>query len=245
MTATAVEAKLARLKREVRREWRRRATAIRSTLSRDNVSGLAREVALTLLKVAAIVALPFVVLVRASVYSYVHLLPTWPALAAGALLTLLVVAAYAAWLSRRLTGRARFTAMTKWVAVPLVAGWCAYTLLFLASVNAKTDEVRGYYGALHPILRVALSTVILVDGRLVVTDVGRGPGDYARMGLRPNDGTLHYRQRDGWVHAVDLRTRRRSELENRAVQAYFWVMGFDTVRHVGTADHLHVELRLR
>jgi hypothetical protein len=29
------------------------------------------------------------------------------------------------------------------------------------------------------------------------------------------------------------------------VQAYFWVMGFDTVRHVGTADHLHVELPLR
>jgi hypothetical protein len=245
MTVTAVEAKLAKLKREARREWRRRSTAIRSTLSRDNLSSLAREIALTLLKVAAIVALPIVVLVRASVYAYLHLLPTWPALAGGASLTLLVVAVYAAWLSRRFTGRARFTAMTKWVAVPLVAGWCAYTLLFLASVHAKTDEVRGYYGALHPILRVALSTVILADGRLVVTDVSRVPQDYARMGLRPNDGTLHYRQRDGWVHAVDLRTRGRSGLENLAVRAYFWVMGFDTVRHVGTADHLHIELPLR
>jgi hypothetical protein len=245
MTATAVEAKLARLKREARREWRRRTSALRTTLSRDNLSSLPREVALTLLRVGAIVALPFVVLVRASVYGYLHLLPTWPALAGGAMLTLLVVAAYTAWLSRRFTGRARFTAMTKWVAVPLVVGWCAYTLLFLASVNAKTDEVRGYYGALHPLLRVALSTVILADGRLVVTDLGRVPEDYARMGLHLNDGTLHYRQRDGWVHAVDLRTRGRSEIENRAVQAYFWVMGFDTVRHVGTADHLHVELPLR
>jgi hypothetical protein len=26
------------------------------------------------------------------------------------------------------------------------------------------------------------------------------------------------------------------------VQFYFWLMGFDTRRHVGTADHLHVEL---
>jgi len=26
------------------------------------------------------------------------------------------------------------------------------------------------------------------------------------------------------------------------VQLYFWSMGFDTKRHVGTADHLHVEL---
>jgi hypothetical protein len=29
------------------------------------------------------------------------------------------------------------------------------------------------------------------------------------------------------------------------VQLYFWSMGFSTLRHVGTADHLHVELPLR
>jgi len=26
---------------------------------------------------------------------------------------------------------------------------------------------------------------------------------------------------------------------------YFWSMGFATLRHVGTGDHLHVELPLR
>jgi len=34
-------------------------------------------------------------------------------------------------------------------------------------------------------------------------------------------------------------------VRNRLVQAYFWSMGFATLRHVGTADHLHVELPLR
>ena len=245
MTAAAVAAKLAKLKREARREWRRRAAAIRSTLSRDKLSHLAREVALTVLKLTAIVALPFVALVRTSAYLYLHLMPTWAALATGALLTLLVVAAYAAWLSRQFTGRTRFLTMTKWVALPLVVGWCTYTLLFLASVNSKTDAVRSYYATVHPILRVALSTVILADRGLVVTDLGRLPEDYGRMRLHPNERSLHYRQRDGWVHAVDLRTRGRGAVKNAAVQAYFWVMGFDTLRHVGTADHLHVELPVR
>ena len=245
MTTAAVEAKLAKLKREARREWRRRAAAIRSTLSRDNLSSLAREVALTVVKVGAIVALPFVTLVRASVYFYLYFVPTWAALALGVLLTLVVVAAYAAWVSRRFTGRARFLTMTKWVALPLVLGWCTYTLLFLASVNSKADNVRSYYVTVHPILRVALSTVILADRGVMVTDLGRLPEDYGRMRLHPNDRSLHFRQRDGWVHAVDLRTRGRGELKNLAVQAYFWIMGFDTLRHVGTADHLHVELPLR
>jgi hypothetical protein len=64
------------------------------------------------------------------------------------------------------------------------------------------------------------------------------------MGLPVNDGTLHYRQRDGWAHAVDLRTNGRGEVVNRLVELYFRVMGFRTLRHVGTADHLHVELPL-
>jgi len=34
-------------------------------------------------------------------------------------------------------------------------------------------------------------------------------------------------------------------VKNRLVQLYFVAMGFDTLRHVGTADHLHVELAVR
>jgi hypothetical protein len=71
----------------------------------------------------------------------------------------------------------------------------------------------------------------------------RQAGDYARMGLPVNPRTRHYTQADGWVHAVDIRTRGRSEVRNRGLQFYFWAMGFSTLRHSGTADHLHVQLR--
>ena len=123
--------------------------------------------------------------------------------------------------------------------------YCGYTLIYLSSGNAKSDQVRAYYGSLHPLLRVALSTWMLVDKDIVITDVARGRADYATMGMRPNDGSLHYVQGDGYVHAVDLRTRGRGEVKNRLVQLYFWSAGLGTLRHVGTADHLHVELPLR
>ena len=57
--------------------------------------------------------------------------------------------------------------------------------------------------------------------------------------------SLHYVQEDGYIHAVDLRTRGRGEVTNRLVQLYFWTVGLGTLRHVGTSDHLHVELRRR
>ena len=48
--------------------------------------------------------------------------------------------------------------------------------------------------------------------------------------------------------AVTLRFRfgpaaGRSAVRNRLVQWYFAGMGFATLRHVGTADHLHVAIR--
>jgi len=42
---------------------------------------------------------------------------------------------------------------------------------------------------------------------------------------------------------VDLRTR--SPFRSVLVEWYFWAMGFATLRHTGTADHLHVQLVLR
>src|SRR5205807_1533658 len=169
MTPATAEAKLAKLKREVRREWRRRAAPVRAAFARVTrrpAADLARAALVALLKTAAIIALPFVLLVRASVYYYEHVgLDPWTALLAGAVLALLVVTGYAAWLSRRLTGRMRFITMLKWVALPLVAGWCLDALLFVGGGNVKNDAVRSYYTAVHPILRVALSTVILVDRR--------------------------------------------------------------------------------
>ena len=112
-------------------------------------------------------------------------------------------------------------------------------------VSRKRPCANPFSPSLHPLLRVALSTLILADRDLVVTDLARGPKDYAAMGLSPNDGSLHYVQRDGYTHAADLRTAGRSELKNVLVRVYFWSMGFATLRHVGSGDHLHVELPLR
>ncbi len=190
-----------------------------------------------------LIVLPFAVLVRVSVYLYTeHAAMTWLALAGGVVATALVLTVYSAVLSKRLTGKARIRVLAKRVALPLVLAYCAYTLLYLSSVNAKSAAVRDYYRSLHPMLRIAVSTVILVDKDIVITDLQRTPEDYAAMGLPPQQESLHYRQRDGLVHAMDLRTVGRPDWRNSAVELYFRLAGFHTLRHVGTADHLHVAL---
>jgi hypothetical protein len=202
-------------------------------------------VALAAVRLAFIVAFPFFVLVRGAVLFYRHAgAPTWLAVsAAGALMTA-VVAAYSVWLARRVAkgSRPRPLVVVKWVAAPLVVSYCLFSLVYLARVNAKTSAVRAVYMSTHPLLRLAVATLVLGDHQAVVTDLGRQPDDYRRMGLDPNPQSLHLVQRDGWVHAVDIRTNGRGAVLNWFVAAYFRVMGFDVLRHVGTGDHLHVSL---
>lgn len=248
----AVAVKLAKLKREAQKEWRRKW---RQKLKQATPAtpaewrALAGDVAMALLKIALIIALPFAVLVRGSVFIYEHgTRSVWLAALTAAILTGGVITAYAVWIARRFTrrggrgGRALVMPLAKWVAAPLVVFYCGYSLLYVASVNAKSEPVRAYYGSVHPLLRLALSTAILMDRDILITDAGRLPDDYRRMGLKTNNRSRHYKQTDGWIHAVDLRTTGRGAIKNRGVQFYFWLMGFDTMRHVGTADHLHVEL---
>ena len=227
-------AKLEQLKGEVRRfverAWRR-----------ETVTALS----LAALKALAVVALPFLVYVRASVYLYRHGVHPWIAILFAAIITCGIVSGFVILIARRFRGRARVPTVVKWAALPIVFAWCVYAAFYLSRVNVKNDAVRAYYSAVNPILRVALSTIVLIDPDLVVTDMGRVRADYRRMGLRVNDRTQPYVQPDGWVHAVDLRTRGRGVIRNRVVQLYFWSMGFSTLRHVGTADHLHVQLATR
>lgn len=236
--------RLDKLRREAKREWSRRV----KQRQRDKVRPvewrqLGADLLRGLLRLLAIVALPFIVLVRGAVFFYEHgHVPTWIALSVAALLTIGLITLYASWLLRTLKRRRPVLLIAKWVALPLVVTYCGFSLLYLSRVNAKPD-VRAYYRTMHPLLRLALSTWILVDDRLVVTDMRRAREDYGRMRLPINETSLHYRQRDGWVHAVDLRTANRGWFRNRLVQLYFWGMGFNTLRHVGTADHLHVDLR--
>jgi hypothetical protein len=248
----AVADRLARLKREAHKEWKqkwRKKLRQAAPATAAEWRALAGAAALGLLKIALIIALPFAVLVRGSVFIFEHgTRSVWLAVLTAAILTGGVITAYAFWLARRFTrrggrgGRGLVMPVAKWVAAPLVVFYCGYSLLYIASVNAKSEPVRAYYGSVHPLLRLALSTAILIDRDILITDTGRRPDDYGRMGLPTNSRSRHYKQADGWIHAVDLRTAGRGIIKNRSIQLYFWLMGFDTLRHVGTADHLHVEL---
>ncbi|MFV1981287.1 MAG: hypothetical protein ACC655_09060, partial [Rhodothermia bacterium] len=125
----------------------------------------------------------------------------------------------------------------------LVAIYVGYTAMYISAANVKTDDVRATYTSLHPLLRLGVSTFMLADQEVVMTDAQRQPEDYARMGLPVNEGSLHFRQDgSGYVHAVDLRTNGRGEWKNFLMTLYFKIAGFRTLRHTGTADHLHVSL---
>ena len=247
-----IAVKLEHLKREAQKEWKRKwRKKLKQAAPKTAAEwrALALEALGAVLNVALIIILPFVVLVRGSVFIYENgTRSVWLAVCTAAVLTGGVVTAYAVWLARKLMRRgvrgtrALVMPLAKWVALPLVVFYCGYSLLYVASVHAKSEPVRAYYSSLHPLLRLALSTAILADRDVLITDTGRVPEDYGRMGLPVNTRTRHYKQADGWIHAVDLRTTDRGFLKSRGLQLYFWLMGFDTKRHVGTADHLHVEL---
>ena len=242
---TDVAAKLAKLKREVKREFRPLARRIQHAAKPANRQRTVQAAVLALVKIAVVALLPFIIYVRASVDLYLQGgLSAWSAILGASLITAGLAFGYGLWLSRRFVGKARASTIARWVALPLAVAWCGYAALYLARVNAKSDDVRSYYRSVHPVLRVAIATAVLGDPDIVITDARRVAADYTRMGLPINERTKHYVQRDGYVHAVDLRTRDRSEIRNRATQLYFWMMGFDTLRHVGTADHLHVQLKV-
>lgn len=198
------------------------------------------------LRVLVLAILPFWTLIRGSVLAYHRWeLNGWLALGFGLVATALVLTAYGAVVSKKLTGRVRIRAVGIRIVAPVVGAFCLYSLIYLSSNNARSDEVRNYYRSVHPLLRVAASTIILVDEQVMITGLGRTREDYANMGLTPRETSLHYEQDDGFVHAMDLRTIGRGETRNRLTEFYFKMMGFSTLRHIGTADHLHVSLPVR
>ena len=240
------ESRLEELRKEVKRELRPVMQPVKRAAALLQRPSLPLAIVLGLGKFALILALPFLVYVRSAVglYSQGGLSPMLSVIGAG-MITAVLLAGYAAWLSRRFKGRARAESIMRWVAIPTLVAWVTYSLLYVASANTKSVEVQREYRSMHPVLRLAVATAIMGDGDLVLTDSRRVAGDYGRMGLPVNQRTRHYAQKNGWVHAVDLRTNGRSEIRNRALQLYFALMGFQTLRHVGTADHLHVQLPVR
>lgn len=194
--------------------------------------------------IIGLIILPFYLLVRTSVYLNIEYgYSGWLALGGGIIVSMILLLAYLLFLFQQIKNRKRRFQFSLGVAGTMVFGFCLVSLFYLSGVNAKSDEIRDVYRSMHPILRVAVSTVTLADSDLVITDIERVLSDYGAMGMPVNPTSLHYRQDEtGYVHAIDLRTRGRSEVRNFLVQTSLEMMGFRTLRHVGTADHLHVEL---
>ena len=190
--------------------------------------------------------LPFILLVRGGVFALQQWgLGAWSSLAVSAAATALLLAFYAWAVSRRLGAGKRLRKFATRIAALGAAAFVLYSLLVIAGGNVKSEEVRAEYLGLHPLLRMAVSVFVLADPDAVITDAARTPEFYARAGLPANESSLHFRQDDGFVHALDLRTIHRPEWRNVAAELAFRAMGFHTLRHVGTADHLHVSLRSR
>lgn len=197
-------------------------------------------------KIILLLALPFILLIRGAVFCYLHYeWPSWLALLGGALGAIVVLFIYLSFVHGKLTGRMSGGGAMKrrtMIVFILVMGYCAHGLFFLSGSNAKGDAVRSEFTSLHPILRLGVSTLIFMDADLMITDASRHPEDYKKMGLKALNRSLHYPQSNGYVHALDIRTIGRNEVRNQLLTIYFRMMGFNTLRHTGTADHLHISL---
>lgn len=191
--------------------------------------------------------LPFYVLVRTSVYlNLAYGYSGWVALAGGMFVCIILLLVYMLFLFQKVKNHRQRFKYSVGSAGVMVIGFCLLSLFYISKVNAKSPEIREVYRSMHPILRVAISSVTLADGDLVITDIERISSDYYEMGLPVNPNSLHYKQPETeYVHAVDLRTNNRGMIRNYMLQFSLEVMGFQTLRHVGTADHLHVELPVK
>lgn len=207
------------------------------------------RIALFPLSLLVILLLPFLLMLRVSVALHDWFqVNAWIAVSVGMVLALIPVYFYVRWIFRKLRGKKKEKPEHKrrnvQIAVGLLGGYCAFALLYVSGVNAKSQEIRDQYTSLHPLLRVGVSSIILFDHSLVITDLAREPEDYEKMNLATKKNSLHYPQKDGFVHAVDLRTNDRAEWRNQLTEFWFKLMGFRTLRHVGTADHLHISLSI-
>lgn len=190
--------------------------------------------------------LPFYLLIRTSVY--LNLSQGWNAwlsLSGGIAAATILLLIYVFVLFRKLKNRKAILKLSSYGLSVLVLSFSVHGVMYLSSVHAKNDEIRQVYRSLHPILRMAVATTTLADKDLVITDISRMPADYEAMGLPLNERSLHFVQESGYVHAIDLRTIGRSEVRNVMLRFTLELLGLKTIRHTGTADHLHVALPVR
>ena len=194
----------------------------------------------------SLIILPFFILIRTAVYLNLNeAWNSWTSLGGGMLATVVFLTILMFIIFRKVKSKKMLFQIGASSVSMLVGGFTIYGLMYLNSVNAKTESVQEVYKSLHPILRIAVASVTLAENELVITDIKRTQDDYINMGLTPLQSSMHYVQEDGFVHAIDLRTIGHSELRNNSLELSLKLLGFKTIRHVGTADHLHVALPVK
>jgi len=200
-----------------------------------------------IIKFIFLLVFPFILLIRGAVYFHdAHHLPPYMAIAGGVLMTVVALFIYFSFLYGKISGKFGNSGSIKRrfiIAFLFVFLYAMHGIFYYSGKNMKNAELKDEITKVHPILRLSVSTVIHLDKGLIITDANRAPEDYKKMGLKSIKNSLHYPQSSGYSHALDLRTNNRSELRNTLLINYFRLMGFRTLRHVGTADHLHVSLK--
>lgn len=186
-----------------------------------------------------LVSLPFVLLVRGSVHLHekYHFYP-FVAVIGGFLFTCLLLFVYLIILGTP----TRFIRERWKIAAFLLLAYCGYSQWYIAGKNVKSKEIAREYKHLHPVMRLGVRTILLIDKDLMMTDANRVPEDYRDMGLSVKEHSLHYQQKNGFVHAIDVRTHDRSAIRNFLLKSYFRTLGFNVLRHGGTGDHFHISL---
>ena len=201
------------------------------------------KIAFSILLIIALGIIPFFILIRTSIFlNLTKDWNGWAALIGGIVASTSLLGIYVLFLFRKVKNKKLLAQFGLGGVAALVGGFCIYGLMYLSSVNAKSDDVREVYRSLHPILRVSVATATLAEKDLVITDIKRTEEDYISWGLTPLESSLHYEQENGFVHAIDLRTIGHSEFRNKMLEWSLRTMGLQVIRHVGTADHLHVAL---
>lgn len=193
--------------------------------------------------------MPFFILIRLAVYLHFDQgFNTNLALLTSAIVSTILLMIYFSVIYGRLTKRKtaiKYLRRRFAILFFLVGIFVLHGIIFISPENTKSGDIGNEFSNLQPILRLGCSTLFFMDRKAIITDASRMPEDYKKMGLKSIKNSLHYSQADGFAYALDLRTNNRSEIRNKTLEIYFYMMGFRTIRHVGTADHLHVSMPCR
>ena len=131
---------------------------------------------------------------------------------------------------------------TVFITYTLLSAYLIFCLYPRNEKNFKSNEIKKEYNDLHPLLRLGVGTLFLIDRNSIMTDGSRTLKDCEIMKINYlSDHRIHD---DGYCYAIDISVRDRSEIRNFFVGLYFKIMGYYTLRHdQGFGDHYHISLR--